>query len=197
MGDGEGRSFVTRPTPEGVGRVRLASGYEIDVADAEQREIRILAPGGATCVRITLSEAGPIVEVQAAQLAVHTAGKLDLSAGSLSLHATEDVEIRAGRNVSIVADAEIETVAFSQRIEATRGDVHLVANDDVRVDGERIRLNAPDAPALRKRGTEIVREPSDRERSSERERPTVPPPSRMPSSLPGAARAASEEKGGR
>lgn len=192
MGDGEGRSVVTSPAREGA-RVRLASGYEIDVADAEQREIRIVAPGGATCVRITLSEAGPIVEVQAAQLAVHTAGKLDLSAGSLSLQAVEDLELRAGRNVSIVADAEIETVAFSQRIEATRGDVHLVANDDVRVDGERIRLNAPDAPVLRKRGTEIVREPSDRDRG-ERDRPTVPPPSRVPSSLPRPALGADEEK---
>jgi hypothetical protein len=133
-------------------RVALPSGYVVDVQGGASEALRVLAPDGRVCVTIELTDKGPAVHIEAASLSVASRGQLSLSAQSVELAAEQDVILRAGGDVKLVADGKLTSTAFEQDLVATHGDVRIEANDDVRVDGERIRLNSPDLPPLRHAG---------------------------------------------
>jgi len=138
--------------------IALPSGYSMSVnTPTEQRGLGALelrAPDGRVCLTVFLGPNGPEVRIEAAELSIATRGKMDLEAESMSLTARRDFSLRAGGDISIETPGHLSTSGFSQSLTSTHGDLHLDANDDVRVDGERIRLNAPDAPPLRKREPE-------------------------------------------
>jgi hypothetical protein len=144
---------------EAIRSVELPSGYSMAVhgptsAGARLGELELRAPDGRVCLTVVLGPNGPEVRIEAAELSIATRGKLELRAEDLSLVAAKDLSIRAGGALSLDAAGHLETRGFSQAIRATHGDIHVEANDDVRVDGERVRLNAPDAVPLRKREPE-------------------------------------------
>ncbi|MFO0619126.1 MAG: hypothetical protein U0414_41440 [Polyangiaceae bacterium] len=130
-------------------QIALADGYTAEATKSGDR-LDVTAPDGRVCLSIKLTPEGPRVEVSAAALAVTTTGSLSLSADSMRLAAKRDLAIEVGGDVRIDAGGEVVSRGLEQRIEATLGDVRIGANDDVRVDGERVLLNAPDAPALRR-----------------------------------------------
>lgn len=133
-------------------RVALPSGYVVDVQAGASEALRVLAPDGRVCVTIELTEKGPAVHIEAAALSVASRGPIALSAQSVELAAEHDLVLRAGGDVKLVAEGKMTSTAFEQDLVATHGDVRIEANDDVRVDGERIRLNSPDLPPLRRSG---------------------------------------------
>ncbi len=133
-------------------RVALPSGYVVDVQAGPSEALRIVAPDGRVCVTIELTEKGPAVHIEAASLSVASRGPLALSARSVELAAEEDVVLRAGGDIKLTAEGKLTSTAFEQDLVATHGDVRIEANDDVRVEGERIRLNSPDLPGLRRPG---------------------------------------------
>jgi uncharacterized protein (DUF2345 family) len=75
---------------------------------------------------------------------------MHLAGRDVQIDAAESLAIRSGGDVSIESLDELRTKALAQTIEASRGEVRVRASDDVRVDGERIRLNAPDATPLKR-----------------------------------------------
>ncbi len=79
--------------------------------------LRVTGPDGGAGLTIILTPQGPVLRV-ASGLRVEVAGDLNLEAENVRIHGRDDV-----------------------RIEAGRGDVFIRANDDVRLDGERIRNN--------------------------------------------------------
>ena len=62
-------------------------------------------------------------------------------ADRVAIHGREGVAITTDGDVAIVAAGDLETRARTQTIAAELGDVRVVANDDVRLTGERIRMN--------------------------------------------------------
>ncbi len=130
----------------------LPSGYTVAVRSgtaAGGDELAVLAPDGRLCVTIELTERGPSVRIEAAELSVASRGKMQLSADSLTLTSDNDLALVAGGDLRLEAKGKLATQAFEQSIVATHGDVAVQANDDVRLDGERVRLNSPDAAPLR------------------------------------------------
>jgi hypothetical protein len=107
----------------------LHGGYAM-VAENDRQVLRLVAPDGRVCLKITLLPEGPAVELSAVALAVATEG---------------DVTVDCER-FRVSARQEIVTEAVAQRHVARLGGIDLVANDDVSLKGERIRLNAPDPP---------------------------------------------------
>lgn len=122
----------------------LRSGYSIQAIESPQANVvHLKAPDGRICVTIALRPEGPAVEVRAGSLAIVAEGDLRIDCGRLSIRAEEDLAIRAGRDMVVSAEGALTTEASSQHIKARLGEVRVQANDDVRLDGERIRLNSP------------------------------------------------------
>jgi hypothetical protein len=51
------------------------------------------------------------------------------------------MDISSGGSIGVRAEGDIVSEARAQIIRASAGDVRVVANDDVVMDGERIKLN--------------------------------------------------------
>lgn len=69
-------------------------------------------------------------------------GPLVLQADSVELSAKQHLALSSGGGVSIMASGPVNIGAASIELTASRGDVAINANDDVRMEAERIRMNA-------------------------------------------------------
>ena len=127
----------------------LPSGYRLDVR-ADSERLHIVAPDGRLCLTVALGKDGIQVQIDGAALSIESKGSVSLAADRIDLESRSDIRLRAGGDLSLEAAGTVHTRGFSQLIEATRGDVVVDANDDVRVEGERIRLNAPDLGPIRR-----------------------------------------------
>ena len=129
----------------------LHGGYAMRVVGQERKLLHLEAPDGRVCLTISLRPGGPAVELCAASLRVATTGELSLDCETLRVNARDrielvsgaDIALDAGGNVTTRADGEIATEADGQQHRARLGSVELVANDDVSLLGERVRLNSP------------------------------------------------------
>jgi hypothetical protein len=99
--------------------LELASGRSVVCRSGAEScdEITLRGPEGEILLEVVLTPAGPLLRFRAAQVQLECAGDLKLRCGSFHVEATE-----------------ID-------IEASRGDVNVRANDDVNLNGERVRLN--------------------------------------------------------
>lgn len=121
----------------------LASGYRVEAQTSREETVSIHAPDGRLCLKITLTEAGPLVELSSVALSIKAQSEIRLDCERLEINAQKQLELRSGDRLSLYAEGDLRSEAFSQRIIARRGDVAVKANDDVMLDGERIRLNSP------------------------------------------------------
>jgi hypothetical protein len=133
----------------------LRSGYAVEAREGASQNLLLLkAPDGRICLTIRLLPEGPRVEIESESLAVSARGAIAIDCEELSIHARRDIALTAGGDLTQAADGAmrvraegpIETEGFSQTIRSRRGDVSVVANDDVTLDGERVRLNSPNLP---------------------------------------------------
>ena len=112
---------IARPAPLETldARLDLPSGRTIECADAEEggELVTIRSPSGTVELEVRLTERGPVLRFEAA---------------SLELEAKGTIRTRCKAFEVVAEDAEIT---------ATRGDVAIRANDDVRLNGERVKLN--------------------------------------------------------
>jgi hypothetical protein len=106
----------------------LHGGYAMAL-DGDRKVLRLTAPDGRVCLKIALLPEGPLVELSAVALAVATEGDVTVDCERFCVNARQ----------------EIVTEAEAQHHRARLGGIDLVANDDVSLQGERIRLNAPEA----------------------------------------------------
>jgi hypothetical protein len=103
--------------------------------------VRLLTPDGAAAISITISAAGITLDVAGADLTLRTTGTLALHADHLSLHGEKGVAITTAADATIVAAGTLHTEARAQTLRATHGSVDVKANDDITLEGERIKLN--------------------------------------------------------
>src|SRR5262249_47563506 len=103
--------------------------------------LRIVSPDGVVSLSIVLTPAGPVLHFGGAGLAIQTDGQLAGSAGRIVLHGRDGVAVRTGGDLAIQADGDLHAAARIQTLTATRGNVNVRANDDVRLDGERVLVN--------------------------------------------------------
>jgi hypothetical protein len=84
---------------------------------------------------------GNIIRFCGGGLTVAVDGQLALRADAISLQAQTAMDISSGGSIGVRAEGDIVSEARAQIIRASAGDVRVVANDDVVMDGERIKLN--------------------------------------------------------
>ena len=117
-------------------------GYDLRYAESERR-LDLHAPDGRLCVRLTLGEGGPQIEVIGGSLAIRAEEDISLSCRRLDIDAAQGMRLRSGGELELSAAGALRSDGFSQHLVARRGDLSLEANDDIAVEGERILLNSP------------------------------------------------------
>lgn len=108
--------------------LQLASGRSVVCRSKEESrdEVTIRGPGGEVLLEVELTPAGPVLRFHAAQVELDCRGSLKLRCESFDVRATGEIVQQAGGGILL---------------EAQRGDVDVRANDDVNLNGERVRLN--------------------------------------------------------
>jgi hypothetical protein len=121
--------------------VELAGGQRLLVERGAQNDfVTLVAPTGQVTLSIRITPAGPILQCQGG-LKVEATGPLELAGRSVAIRGLEGVTIESGGDAQIDVAGDLSTTARIQHIQARLGNVNVKANDDVRLRGERIRLN--------------------------------------------------------
>jgi hypothetical protein len=103
--------------------------------------LKILSEKGQVTLSIAITPAGPVLRFEGSGLMIQTTGELAIDAGTIAIHGREGVFISSGKDGQICVDGDLSMQAASHNIAAELGNVNIHANDDVKLDGERIRMN--------------------------------------------------------
>lgn len=126
-----------------VETLALTGGHELVLQrGADGDVIRFLRPDGLTGISVSITATGIHVGVHGADLTLQTTGAITLDAERIALRGSKEVSIESGGEARIEAAGAMTLEGRTQLIRSTRGNVNVKANDDVQIDGERIRLNS-------------------------------------------------------
>jgi len=100
---------------------------------ADGHHLRLIGPTGGQSLEIIVTPQGPVLRLGSG-LRIELAGALSVDAERLALHGRNGVTLSSGGEVSIEAATHLTA-------KADLGDVRVKANDDLRLDGERILMN--------------------------------------------------------
>jgi hypothetical protein len=146
----DGRSADAPPAKQLV----LRSGRQVEVSETVDGDALVVrAPGGEVLVTIRLTEDGPVVSLSAPKIEIASASELALRCDRLRVEAADasfdvrgDLVERVGGSVDRRAQGTSTQTAHSMALEAQTGGIRVAANDDVDVQGERVRLNCEEPP---------------------------------------------------
>ena len=100
---------------------------------ADGHHLRLIGPSGGQSLEIIVTEQGPVLRLGSG-LRIELAGALSVDAERVELHGRKGVTMTSGGEVTIEATTHLNA-------RADLGDVRVKANDDLRLDGERILMN--------------------------------------------------------
>jgi hypothetical protein len=110
---------------------RAPEGDRIEISDSQ----------GRVTLSIEVTDGGPVLRFEGASLRIQAAGELTLEAEELRLHGRAGLSLSSGGDASFTAQGDLLNEARIQTIRARLGNVEIDANDDVRIDGERVMVN--------------------------------------------------------
>lgn len=116
----------------------------------EDGALRIADPSGVIEIEIELLDTGPVVRVRATALHVETRSELSLDCERFDLRAREGIRLETDGDLAASVNGDLGLRAAGHahvegkavRVRARRGEAHLEAHDDVRIEGEQILLNS-------------------------------------------------------
>lgn len=130
----------------------LPSGRRVEFEAPEGRSERMLvrSPAGSLELTIRFTAAGPVVELSAAALSLHSEGPLSIDCDRLRVHArsgivlaTEgDLEQRVAGDLRSAVAGVAELHAQQVEIAAEQGDLELRADNDASLVGRRVLINS-------------------------------------------------------
>ncbi len=130
--------------------LRFASGREAIVKPGPGEESLVIrGPEGGVELSVRFTADGPVLRFESAAFDLRSVREISLSCETFRVNAQKSVEIRAGEdmlqevggNIEMHSGGETSLEGHSLTLRSRRGDVTLWANDDVRLEGERIKLN--------------------------------------------------------
>lgn len=125
-----------------VETIALVGRHVLEVVrGGEENLLRVLSPDGKAGLAISITAQGISLQVAGADVVLRTAGKLTIDAEDLRLHGRSGLSITTGGDGKVQAAGDWSSEARVQNIRARLGNVNVVANDDVKLTGERIKLN--------------------------------------------------------
>lgn len=122
--------------------IELAGRHRVDIRRGDGVDaLELVAHDGKILLSIEISERGPVLRFDGPALTIRASGDLALEAQHLSLRAEKSLSLSTGGDLEISAAGDLRSTARQQQITAELGDVRVEANDDVRLDGERVLVN--------------------------------------------------------
>ena len=118
-----------------VGRQRL----RVERGRSDDR-VTLVAPDGKITFSLRITPDGPVLRFDQG-LTIETGDSLALVGRRVAIRGAEGVSLESGGDATVEVAGDLTSTARIQNIRARLGNVNLKANDDVRVRGERIRLN--------------------------------------------------------
>lgn len=138
---GAGLASLPGPSAGEAYQLEFVGGQRLLVErGASEDLLTLVAPSGDIVFSIRMTPSGPVLRFESG-LRIEASGALEFAGKSLALLGEEGVSIRSGGDASIEVAGDLSTTARAQNIRARLGDVSVKANDDVRLAGERVRLN--------------------------------------------------------
>ncbi|QDV86127.1 hypothetical protein [Stieleria sp.] len=120
----------------------LRHGQSIQVqTDGDQQTLHLMSVDGKCRLEIQITEAGPVLMLGGAGLQVSVDGTLAFDAGHVAIHGRDSLSLSTDGDLSLKSAGKMHSSGHTQCIESQRGDVQVTANDDVRLTGERVRVN--------------------------------------------------------
>lgn len=118
------------------------------VGDADDL-VTIRGASGEVELQIRMTEAGPVLRFRCADVQLQSTGAIRLDCEEFHLNARRGMVEETGGNLRVVVagDAsrsirgDLHDEARTVEVRSRRGDVLIRANDDVRLNGERVKLN--------------------------------------------------------
>lgn len=147
-----GAGLVVEAPPPGapLPALRLASGRRAQFARQNGDDIlTVSAADGRVELSVRFTEAGPVLSFEAAGIRLESPGEVTVACERFRVEASDSVELRSAGSLEAIAEGDaVVRAEGAARIEghavevcSRRGNVELKANDDVRLRGERIKLN--------------------------------------------------------
>lgn len=131
-----------RDEPEAV---ELGGDYALVIDRSSEEDVLALrGPSGHTELSIHLTEEGPVLRFGGRGLRVVADADLSLSAEELRLEGRSGLTLESGGDLDLKAAGDLRSEARIQTILGRLGNVNVEANDDVRIDGERVLVNCPE-----------------------------------------------------
>jgi hypothetical protein len=130
--------------PERTRTTRMALvGDQQLVLERRRRDnlLQIIGADGHVTLSLQITPAGAVLRFEGASLMIQADGDLAVSAKRIAIHGREEVRITSGGDATIGVAGDLETTARIQNITAELGNVNVKANDDVKLNGERILVN--------------------------------------------------------
>jgi len=122
--------------------IPISSGrlLEIERTDNGDR-LSICSPDDVVELEILITDTGPLLRFRSADLQLQAIGSVKVECEDYSVKATRSILHETEGHLLLKAKEELDMEGKVSTLCATRGDVKIKANDDVRLNGERIRLN--------------------------------------------------------
>ena len=102
----------------------LPTGHRVEIG-LEDQEIQVFDSDEKLQVVISLTESGPIVQVDGAKIQMRSASDIDMKCDNLRIHTNEDLHLNANRELTIESTEEL----------------HINCETDIRLRGKLIWLN--------------------------------------------------------
>jgi adhesin HecA-like repeat protein len=122
--------------------IELAGRHRIDIFRGESGDtVELVAGDGKLVLAIEIGADGPVLRFDGPSLTIRSGGALTVEAQRLALRGEHGLTLSTGGDLEISAAGDLRTTGRTQQINAELGDVRIDANDDVRLDGERVLVN--------------------------------------------------------
>ncbi|HNN94723.1 MAG TPA: hypothetical protein PKI03_20745 [Pseudomonadota bacterium] len=125
------------------------SGRTVLLEAGQEERLIVSNPEGALELTIRFTPEGPVLSFTAKAIGLENSGIIKMSSESLHIqtrkHLTMDIggslQQTVGQQISTHAQGPLLMESRRTEIKTALGDISLEANDDVRIQGERIRMN--------------------------------------------------------
>lgn len=105
-------------------------------------DVLVRSADGALCLRVTQGPDELVVECIAGRMRLRAQAAMQIEAPQVSIYAQDELSLQSGGDLHLQARGRVSMRADALSLEAVGGDARIVANDDVRIEGERIRMNS-------------------------------------------------------
>lgn len=133
-------NLASRTEPNPV-HLELVGGQKLHVVRRRGEDrVSLISPNGEISFTLRITSAGPVLCFERA-LTIEASDTLEIVGRRVAIRGHESVAIESGADATIEVAGDLTSTARIQNLCARVGDVNVKANDDVRLTGERIRLN--------------------------------------------------------